>query len=205
MPLPLLLHKTVSLPCRAGMPALLQVIRGLATGALTTSRASVVRMLRQQAAVALLLGTGLSAGGFVRVLLTTSDVTSSIAISLSLFLIVVSSVLAGTGLPFALARAGIDPANAGTSIQASGDQPPPLLWTEGVSSFHAWAVAAATGWGAAHLGGCACWTPCGGWSSLLLVLLAVGAVARHRDPTGLQHTVFTCGGRTARVQLKQPP
>ena len=29
-----------------------------------------------------------------------------------------SSVLAGTGLPFALARLGVDPANAGTSIQA---------------------------------------------------------------------------------------
>lgn len=28
------------------------------------------------------------------------------------------SVLAGTGLPFVLARMGVDPANAGTSIQA---------------------------------------------------------------------------------------
>lgn len=30
---------------------------------------------------------------------------------------VMSSVLMGTGLPFLLARAGVDPANAGTSIQ----------------------------------------------------------------------------------------
>lgn len=29
-----------------------------------------------------------------------------------------SSVLLGTGLPFLLARGGVDPANAGTSIQA---------------------------------------------------------------------------------------
>jgi hypothetical protein len=109
--------------------------------------------MQQQAAVGLMLGTGLAAGGWLRVYLTNGDVWGATAISLSLFLIVISSVLAGTGapgsgqleastacfkqpawpalhapycvskhfcvagLPFALARAGIDPANAGTSIQ----------------------------------------------------------------------------------------
>lgn len=43
--------------------------------------------------------------------------TNAVAISVSLFLIVMTSVVLGTGLPFALARAGVDPANAGTSIQ----------------------------------------------------------------------------------------
>ena len=75
------------------------------------------RVMRQQAVVALLLGTGLAAGGWVRVYLTNGDVANSTAISLSLFLIVVTSVVTGTALPFALARAGVDPANAGTSIQ----------------------------------------------------------------------------------------
>lgn len=44
-------------------------------------------------------------------------VTNAVAISVSLFLIVMTSVVLGTGLPFALAKAGVDPANAGTSIQ----------------------------------------------------------------------------------------
>ena len=59
----------------------------------------------------------LSGGGFFRVYLTNGSIISSFAISASLFLIVVSSVFTGTALPFALARLGIDPANAGTSIQ----------------------------------------------------------------------------------------
>ena len=41
----------------------------------------------------------------------------SVAISASLFCIVMSSVLTGTALPFGLAMMGIDPANAGTSVQ----------------------------------------------------------------------------------------
>ena len=42
-----------------------------------------------------------------------------VAISASLFMIVMTSVLAGAGLPFGLARLGVDPANAGTSIQVT--------------------------------------------------------------------------------------
>lgn len=58
-----------------------------------------------------------AAGGFVRVFLTDGSLENSFAISLSLFLIVTSSVLIGTMLPFGLAKAGVDPANAGTSVQ----------------------------------------------------------------------------------------
>ena len=36
---------------------------------------------------------------------------------MSLFLIVMVSVLLGSALPFGFARAGVDPAHAGTSIQ----------------------------------------------------------------------------------------
>ena len=69
----------------------------------------------------LLLGAGLSAGGFLRVYATNGDVVNAAAISLSLFCIVMSSVVLGTALPFALNRSGIDPANAGTSIQVLMD------------------------------------------------------------------------------------
>ena len=52
-----------------------------------------------------------------QVYVTNGDLNNACAISLSLFLIVQTSVVLGTALPFALAKVGIDPANAGTSIQ----------------------------------------------------------------------------------------
>ena len=53
----------------------------------------------------------------MRVYLTNGSLVNSSAISLSLFAIVMTSVLTGTALPFGLAKMGVDPANAGTSIQ----------------------------------------------------------------------------------------
>ena len=55
----------------------------------------------------------------MRVYVTNWSVLDALAISSSLFLIVLASVTVGTGLPFGLAKAGVDPANAGTSIQVS--------------------------------------------------------------------------------------
>ncbi|KAL3140202.1 hypothetical protein ABBQ38_004477 [Trebouxia sp. C0009 RCD-2024] len=101
----------------AGNQSAIKVIRGLATGTIKTTWPSVRKTLTQQAYIALLLGGGLSAGGFIRVFLTDGSLENSFAISLSLFLIVTSSVLIGTMLPFGLAKAGVDPANAGTSVQ----------------------------------------------------------------------------------------
>ncbi|GIL84824.1 hypothetical protein Vretimale_14370 [Volvox reticuliferus] len=105
----------------AGNQSAIKVIRGLATGAIRPSWPSARATMRDQALVGLLLGTGLSVGGFVRVYATHGDVANAAAISISLFLIVMTSVVLGTGLPFALARAGVDPANAGTSIQVLMD------------------------------------------------------------------------------------
>ncbi|GLI66655.1 hypothetical protein VaNZ11_010583 [Volvox africanus] len=105
----------------AGNQSAIKVIRGLATGAIRPSWPSARATMRDQAFVGLLLGTGLSAGGFVRVYATHGDVANASAISISLFLIVMTSVMLGTALPFALARAGVDPANAGTSIQVLMD------------------------------------------------------------------------------------
>lgn len=73
--------------------------------------------MTEQLEVALLLGGGLSAAGFARVYLTNGSLLNAAAISVSLLAIVFASVLLGTWLPFALARGGVDPAHAGTSIQ----------------------------------------------------------------------------------------
>ena len=99
----------------------LQVIRGLATGKLDDSFASIRSSMAKQAFVGLLLGSALSAGGFLRVYLTNGDMVNASAISISLMTIVMTSVLLGSGLPFALSRLGVDPANAGTSIQVVMD------------------------------------------------------------------------------------
>lgn len=98
-----------------------QVIRGLATGKIDTSNESIRKSMTQQALVGLILGTALSAGGFLRVYITNGDSVNAFAISIALFAIVLSSVILGSGLPFALARMGWDPANAGTSIQVVAD------------------------------------------------------------------------------------
>lgn len=105
----------------AGNQSAIKVIRGLATGTMRPTGAGVRRAMTQQLAVGLMLGAGLAAGGWLRVYVTNGDALNATAIAISLFLIVVCSVIAGTGLPFALARAGIDPANAGTSIQVIMD------------------------------------------------------------------------------------
>jgi len=105
----------------AGNQSSIKVIRGLATGAIRPSWESCRNSMAEQGLVGLLLGTGLGLGGFVRVYMTNGDLVNAAAISLSLFLIVMTSVVLGTGLPFVLAKAGVDPANAGTSIQVLMD------------------------------------------------------------------------------------
>ncbi|KAL6768542.1 hypothetical protein ACKKBF_B11140 [Auxenochlorella protothecoides x Auxenochlorella symbiontica] len=105
----------------AGNQSAIKVIRGLATGALRPTLGMLRATLARQAIVGLLLASGLASAGWVRVYLTAGDPRHASAIALSLLLIVNTSVLVGTALPFALARLGVDPANAGTSIQVVMD------------------------------------------------------------------------------------
>lgn len=105
----------------AGNQSAIHVIRGLATGTITTAPASVKATLARQAAVGALLAAGLAAGGFARVYASTASVSDSVAIATSLAAIVMASVVVGASLPFGLARAGVDPANAGTSVQVVMD------------------------------------------------------------------------------------
>jgi len=105
----------------AGNQSAIKVIRGFATKELQPNMKVFVTTVSAQAQVGLVLGLFLSLGGFVRVYLTEGSLEDATAISLSLFLIVMSSVVLGSALPFALSRSGFDPANAGTTIQVIMD------------------------------------------------------------------------------------
>ncbi|BDA41032.1 probable magnesium transporter MgtE [Coccomyxa sp. Obi] len=101
----------------AGNQSAIKVIRGLATGRMKLTAASLKQTLGQQSLVGLLLAVGLTGAGFARVYVSEGSLLDSCAISASLFCIVMTSVLTGTVLPFGLAFMGVDPANAGTTIQ----------------------------------------------------------------------------------------
>jgi len=105
----------------AGNQSAIKVIRGMATGSISPTLDSLRAVMKQQITVAFILGTSLSAAGWVRVYVTNGSTLNSSAIAFSLFLIVCTSVIVGTLLPFGLAKAGQDPANAGTSIQVLMD------------------------------------------------------------------------------------
>ena len=59
--------------------------------------------------------------GFFRVIITNGGLVNALAIGMSLFMIVLFSVLLGTLLPFVLGWIGMDPAHAGTTIQVCMD------------------------------------------------------------------------------------
>lgn len=54
-------------------------------------------------------------------IITDGHIENAAAISLSLFIIVLSSVVLGSALPFGLSSLGVDPSNAGTTIQVMMD------------------------------------------------------------------------------------
>eukprot|EP00850_Spirogloea_muscicola_P008614 SM000046S16395 [mRNA] locus=s46:391348:392710:+ [translate_table: standard] len=105
----------------AGNQSAIKVVRGLATGEMRVTYESLLASLREQTVVGLVLSSILATLGFVRVYADNSNFLDSFAISASLFLIVLSSVEIGTLLPYGLAKAGLDPLNAATSIQVVMD------------------------------------------------------------------------------------
>lgn len=144
----------------AGNQSSIFVIRGLATGQFQATWGSFRGAMQQQTLVALLLATAMAGGGYLRVFLTNEDPREAVAIALSLFLIVVSSVVAGTALPFLLAWAKVDPAHAGTTIQVVmdvGGVALTCLVCQGLLSHFATAaaVASAAGTAAAAVAGAA--------------------------------------------------
>jgi Mg/Co/Ni transporter MgtE len=127
----------------AGNQSAIKVVRSLATGQLDASWASARAALARQAGVAVVLGGGLAAAGYTRVIVAAAtgglgggDGASALAasavswadasrdaaaIAVSLMAIVVASVMLGTALPFLLARCGLDAAHSGTTIQVASD------------------------------------------------------------------------------------
>ena len=79
------------------------------------------RAVWRECLVGLLLASMLVVVGFTRVYLLQGSVNDAMAITLSLFLIVCSSVTIGAALPLAFARAGMDAAHAGPTIQVIMD------------------------------------------------------------------------------------
>ena len=59
--------------------------------------------------------------GFVRVLLFGTDLGEAIAIAVSLYVVVITSIIVGAALPLLLNAASIDPAHASTTIQVIMD------------------------------------------------------------------------------------
>lgn len=84
------------------------VIQGLMAGELRA--ANISRFLRREFMMSILLAGVLSCVGFIRVFLTTYNLIQSIAISCSLFMIVITAVNLGSMIPLLLRRLNIDPA-----------------------------------------------------------------------------------------------
>lgn len=86
------------------------VIQGLASGQITSS--NVGRFLRREIMMAFLMAGILGFFSFIRVYLTYGQLLGSIAVSISLALIVLVSVLLGSGIPLLLKRINMDPVYA---------------------------------------------------------------------------------------------
>ena len=105
----------------AGNQSAIEVITGLATGAIEYNAESFGKTVSKQLRVGALLGFFLGAGSFARVYVTNRDVIGSFAISTACFSIVVCSTIVGGAVPYVLIFCGQEPANAGSSVQVCMD------------------------------------------------------------------------------------
>lgn len=116
----------------AGNQASVGVVRGIAVGTVNRSNARSVLGREFLMGVALSLILGLA--GFIRAKAFSIPWMETIAITTSLFLIVVISVIVGATLPLCMENVGIDPAHSSTTIQVIMDITGVLI-TVHVSSF----------------------------------------------------------------------
>jgi len=121
----------------AGNQSTIKVIEGMASGEIRITWSTFWAVLEDQFAVGLVLACFMTVAGFCRVLLTngltsipgdgmgwelTADgLKNCVAISMSLFAIVLTSCVVGTVLPFSMAAINVDAANAGPTIQVTMD------------------------------------------------------------------------------------
>src|SRR5262249_29621789 len=94
----------------AGNQSATLVIRGLTTKEMT--RHNAWKVLLREFGMSLVIALILVIVGFARVYYTSRHLLSAIAISLSLFLIVISSIISGALIPLILERLDIDPAHS---------------------------------------------------------------------------------------------
>jgi magnesium transporter len=94
----------------AGNQSATLVIRGLTTKEMT--RRNAYKVLMREFGISLIMSLILVVVGFVRVYWSYHDVVAASVISLSLFLIVVTSMVLGTMIPLLLERMDIDPAHS---------------------------------------------------------------------------------------------
>jgi len=103
----------------AGNQASVGVVRGIAVGSINRSNAKAVLVREFSMGVALSVILGLA--GFFRAKVFAVPWIETIAITTSLFLIVVISVIVGATLPLGMEAVGIDPAHSSTTIQVVMD------------------------------------------------------------------------------------
>jgi magnesium transporter len=101
----------------AGNQSATLVIRGLTTKEIT--RQNGLKLLMREFSMSLVMAGILATVSFIRVWFTAHALLYAIVISLSLFLIVVTSILMGTFIPILLERLGIDPAHSATPFLAT--------------------------------------------------------------------------------------
>ncbi len=101
----------------AGNQSATLVIRGLTTREM--SRANAMKVLFREFNISLIIAFVLSVICFARVMLTHNHFMSAVAISLSLFLIVVASIFCGSLIPLLLDRLGVDPAHSAAPFLAT--------------------------------------------------------------------------------------
>jgi magnesium transporter len=86
------------------------VIQGMASGDITPG--NIFKFLKRELVMALSISAILGVFSFIRVYLTYGQLIGSIAVSLSLSIIVMVSVLLGSGIPLLLKKINMDPAYA---------------------------------------------------------------------------------------------
>ncbi|MFC1854793.1 magnesium transporter [Candidatus Dependentiae bacterium] len=101
----------------AGNQSATLVVRGLVTGEI--NRRNLFSVILNEFAAALAIGAIMIIFGGLRVVMTSSDPITMLAICLSLFGIVVTSILLGTIIPMVLHRVGIDPAHSAAPFLAT--------------------------------------------------------------------------------------
>jgi len=103
----------------AGNQASVGVVRGIAVG--TVNRSNAKRVLMREFAMGVALSIILGLAGCARAKVFAVPWMETIAITTSLFMIVIISVITGATLPMCMEAVGIDPAHSSTTIQVIMD------------------------------------------------------------------------------------